>query len=122
MSKFEQCTGISRTRLEILRTLSKGDNFSQRELQNKVNIDPAAITRHLKQLEEQGMIVRRKNPDDNRFSLVHLTEKGKRGIGTFCEEKERVTADILNGFSDQEKKLLLCMLKRLLENVNQING
>lgn len=122
LSKFEHCTGISRTRLEILRTLSEGENFTQRDLQNKVNIDPAAITRHLKQLEERGLIVRMKNPDDNRFSLVRLTEEGKENIGAYCEEKQRITSKILNGFSEQERTLLLNMLKRLLENVNQIKS
>ncbi|WAA12703.1 MarR family winged helix-turn-helix transcriptional regulator [Fervidibacillus halotolerans] len=120
MAKFEQCTGISKTRLEILRLLLEEENVIQRELQKKVNIDPAAITRHLKQLEDQGMIIRRKNPDDHRFSLVHLTEKGKGSIGAYCEDKKRVVSTILNGFTEQEKTLLANMLKRLLDNVNQL--
>lgn len=52
-----------------------------------MNIDNAAITRHLKQLEANGMIVRRKNPDDNRITLVSLTEEGRNKIQAFQEEK-----------------------------------
>lgn len=65
--------------------------ISQKALQQEVNIDNAAITRHLKQLEANEMIVRRKNPDDNRITLVSLTEEGRnknpgvsRGKRTFC--------------------------------------
>ena len=35
------------------------------------------------------MIVRRKNPDDNRITLVSLTEEGRNKIQAFQEEKER---------------------------------
>ncbi len=52
-----------------------------------MNIDNAAITRHLKQLEANEMIVRRKNPDDNRITLVSLTEEGRNKIQAFQEEK-----------------------------------
>ena len=33
------------------------------------------------------MIVRRKNPDDNRITLVSLTEEGRNKIQAFQEEK-----------------------------------
>ncbi len=63
----------------------------KKALQQEVNIDNAAITRHLKQLEANEMIVRRKNPEDNRITLVSLTEEGRnkipsvsRGKRTFC--------------------------------------
>ncbi|MFP3359904.1 MarR family transcriptional regulator, partial [Planococcus sp. SIMBA_143] len=72
--KFERCTGISQSRLEILHKLFEVEEISQTALQKEVNIDSAAVTRHLKQLEVKEMVTRRKNPDDNRFTFVRLTE------------------------------------------------
>lgn len=76
-SKFEGCTGMSQSRLELILQLYEVGEISQKALQQEVNIDNAAITRHLKQLEANGMITRRKNPEDNRITLVSLTEEGE---------------------------------------------
>lgn len=120
MPKFERCTGISQSRLEILRELFEAEEITQRALQKKVNIDHAAVTRHLKQLEESGMVQRRKNPEDNRFTYVQLTDEGKRRVAAFCEEKQRFISNVLKGFSKEESSALLEMLTRIKENIEEI--
>ncbi|WP_211340535.1 MarR family transcriptional regulator [Mesobacillus subterraneus] len=120
MPKFERCTGISQSRLEILRELFVSEEITQRELQKKVNIDHAAVTRHLKQLEESGMVIRRKNPDDNRFTYVQLTDEGKQRVAAYCEEKQRFISSVLNDFSEEEKSALLDLLTRLQKNIEEM--
>ena len=51
---FEKSTGFSITRYEILIYLKKNGNKLQREIAQYLNIDPAAITRHIKILEKKG--------------------------------------------------------------------
>ena len=120
MGKFEQCAGISQTRLEILRELFESEEINQRALQKKINIDHAAVTRHLKQLEEKGLVIRRKSPEDNRFTYVQLTPDGKRRIAAYCEEKQRFISNVLKGFSNEESSLLLGMLTRIQSNIEEI--
>jgi hypothetical protein len=36
-----------------------------------------SLTRTLKSMEEKGLIIRKKNPDDGRGVLIYLTELGK---------------------------------------------
>ncbi|MEH7444193.1 MarR family transcriptional regulator [Bacillus sp. JJ1122] len=119
-SKFERCTGISQSRLEILRELFLAEEITQRALQKKVNIDHAAVTRHLKQLEENGMVIRRKYPEDNRFTYVQLTDEGKRKVAAYCEEKQRFITNVLKGFSEEESSKLLDILTRIQENIEEI--
>ncbi|HGE5782161.1 TPA: MarR family winged helix-turn-helix transcriptional regulator [Bacillus pseudomycoides] len=119
-SKFEGCTGISQSRLELLHQLYQVEELSQKALQKEVNIDNAAITRHLKQLEANGMITRRKNPDDNRITLVRLTKDGRDKIHAFQEEKERFAATALKGLSEEERDNLLNMLNRIQENIKEV--
>lgn len=120
MAKFDSCTGISQSRLEILRELYESKEITQRALQKKINIDHAAVTRHLKQLEENGMVLRRKNPEDNRFTFVQLTEEGKRRVTAYCAEKQRFISSFLKGFSEEESSALLQMLTRLQKNIEDI--
>ncbi|WP_338782037.1 MarR family transcriptional regulator [Metabacillus sp. FJAT-52054] len=118
--KFEACTGVSQSRLELLLKLYETEEINQSTLQKKVNIDNAAVTRHLKQLEEKGTIIRRKNPEDNRFTYVRLTEEGRGKIAAYKEEKQRFVSDVLHGFNTEERTLLLEMLTRIQENVENM--
>ncbi|MGG1684455.1 MarR family winged helix-turn-helix transcriptional regulator [Pseudalkalibacillus sp. NRS-1564] len=118
--KFERCTGISQSRLELLHKLFEVDEISQTALQKEVNIDSAAVTRHLKQLEVKKMVARRKNPDDNRFTFVRLTEEGRDRIASFRKEKEQFIQKVLKDFTEQEQSELSNMLNRIQNNIKDI--
>ncbi|QQX13393.1 MarR family transcriptional regulator [Bacillus altitudinis] len=118
--KFEACTGISQSRLELLSLLFQADEISQSDLQKKVNIDSAAVTRHLKQLETKGMVTRRRKPEDNRVTLVRLTGEGRTRIEASKKEKERFISEMLENVSDEERKLLTDVLIRIQQNIEKI--
>jgi DNA-binding MarR family transcriptional regulator len=119
-SKFESCIGISQSRHDILQQLYQVDEISQTALQKKVNIDSAAVTRHLKQLEVIGMILRRKNPEDNRFTLVCLSDHGRKEIISYQAEKARFVTLMLKDFKEDERRELMDMLTRIQNNVSQV--
>lgn len=115
--KFERCTGISSSRFEILCQLNLVDEINQSALQKNVDIDGAAITRHLKQLELDGMVSRRKNPDDNRETFVSLTDEGRHRIDGYKAEKDILIRQILEGFSQEEINNLAWYLERMQNNL-----
>lgn len=119
-SKFESCTGISQSRHDILYHLYQVDEISQTALQKEVNIDGAAITRHLKQLEATGMILRRKDPEDNRFTLVCLSDHGRKQIIFYQAEKARFVTMMLKDFKEEERQELADMLIRIQKNISHI--
>ncbi|MGE7762185.1 MarR family winged helix-turn-helix transcriptional regulator [Peribacillus sp. NPDC097895] len=119
-SKFESCMGISQSRHDILYQLYQADEMSQTALQKEVNIDGAAITRHLKQLEATGMIVRRKDPEDNRFTLVCLSDHGRKQIFSYQAEKARFVSLMLKDFNEEERQELTDMLTRIQKNISQV--
>ncbi|SRR5690606_24828754 len=42
----------------------------------KMGMEATSLTRTLKSMEERGLIVRKKNPEDGRGVLIHLTKEG----------------------------------------------
>lgn len=42
----------------------------------KMGMEATSLTRTLKSMEERGLISRKKNPDDGRGVLIHLTKEG----------------------------------------------
>ncbi|MFD0771967.1 MarR family transcriptional regulator [Bacillus sp. CGMCC 1.60114] len=121
-TKFEACTGISQSRLELLALLYQIDEISQSDLQKKVNIDGAAITRHVKQLEAKGIVLRRKKPEDNRITLVRLSEQGREQIESSKKEKERFMKEMLVNVSVEERNVLIYILSQMQKNVEKIKA
>jgi DNA-binding MarR family transcriptional regulator len=120
--KFEECTGVSQSRLELLTLLYQVDEISQSDLQKKVNIDGAAITRHVKQLETKGMVSRRRKPEDNRITLVKLSNQGRERIESYKKEKERFMEEMLVNISTEERNVLLHLLSQMKKNIENIKA
>lgn len=78
------------------------------------------MTRHLKQLETKGMVTRRRKPEDNRVTLVRLTDEGRTRIEASKKEKERFISEMLENVSDEERKLLTDVLSRIQQNIEKI--
>lgn len=118
--KFERCAGVTPTRFRLLHELYLADEISQISLQKLLAIDAAAVTRHLRGLEEGGMIARRNNPDDNRVTLVSLTVQGREHIDAYRENNIQFISDLLTGFDAEERAVLADMLTRLQHNINRL--
>ncbi|WP_280156821.1 MarR family winged helix-turn-helix transcriptional regulator [Bacillus velezensis] len=121
-TKFEACTGISQSRLELLAVLFYVDEISQSDLQKKVNIDGAAVTRHLKQLEAKEIVTRRRKPEDNRIILVRLTDQGRERIEASKKEKERFIKEMLAGVSEEERSMLKNVLSQMQNNIENMKA
>ncbi|MGT2755116.1 MarR family winged helix-turn-helix transcriptional regulator [Streptococcus ovis] len=74
---FEKQLQISLTRYELLQSLLEQSPCSQIALQERLKIDQAAITRHLRVLEDRGYVTRQRNPHNQREMLVELTQKAR---------------------------------------------
>ncbi|WP_019639326.1 MarR family winged helix-turn-helix transcriptional regulator [Paenibacillus fonticola] len=117
--KFERNTNMSLSRFELLHQLFETDEMTQSTLQKSVNIDNAAVTRHLKQLESQGMVARRRNPSDQRETFVSLTKEGREQLQSCSTEKRCFVEQMLQGFSSEELHAFTAMLMRIQSNISK---
>lgn len=113
-SKFEKETGFSITRYELMMFLKENGQCSQTVLQNELKIDSAAVTRHLKILEEKKYVIRERNKDNNREVFVKITDEASKALEK-CEQdythsKKRVILPLDEG----ETQTLLELLKKLV--------
>lgn len=117
---FDAYISISQSRFEILALIYQDTEISQSDLQKKVTIDKAAVARHLKQLEDQKIVSRRRKDGDNRIILVQLTDYGTEVIENSQKEKEQFARGLLNNISNTEFNMLKKVLEQLNENVKQM--
>ncbi|WP_172196068.1 MarR family winged helix-turn-helix transcriptional regulator [Saccharibacillus qingshengii] len=117
---FSDCAGISTSRFRLLQELFAAEEIGQTALQKSLGIDGAAVTRHLKQLEANGFVTRRSSPEDNRITLVRLTEHGRAHIDGFLREKSLLTEKLMADFDAEERRLLANMLERMHRNAETL--
>jgi MarR family transcriptional regulator for hemolysin len=61
----------------ILMALKTTENANQRELAAVVGIQGATLTHHLNAMEDDGLVTRRRDPDNRRVHIVELTPEGE---------------------------------------------
>lgn len=109
--------GLSPTRFDILSNLLHVGSLRQRDLQQRVDVDHAAITRHLKQLEASELIKRERCPRDNRVIHVTLTDLGHEQITHWTEQKKCLSDRLFANMKIEEQHLLQTSLETLQTQV-----
>ena len=72
-SKYEGSMAIGFALLSI----DKEEGTPSTAISNRMGMEPTSFTRTLKTLEDKGLIIKKKNPNDGRGVLIFLTPLGK---------------------------------------------
>ncbi|AZV42843.1 MarR family winged helix-turn-helix transcriptional regulator [Peribacillus asahii] len=119
-TKFERATSLNLSRYELLHYLVDGEVYAQMHLQKLLNLDAAAITRHLKALEEEGYITRTRNPQNNREMLVQATAEGIKGTLECQSSRNNFDNRLFEGFSEEELTVFIKSLEKLKFNLENM--
>lgn len=101
----------------ILISLKSHDFANQRELAKAVGIQDATLTHHLNAMERDGLITRRRDPENRRIHQVEITPAGEavfRRLATAAQAHDR---RLRRGLRDEELATLADLLHRLERNV-----
>ena len=102
----------------LILTHLTGDEWrTQHELARALRIEGPTLTRHLDGAEQEGLVVRRRDPDDRRAVRVELTEAGKAKHAEMLRAVQAFNRRLLSGLSDAEIDRLRGLLARLEQNV-----
>ena len=112
-SLFEKETGFSLTRFELMMFLKENGKCSQSQIHLELKIDSAAITRHLKILEEKNYVIRERNQENNREVFVQLTENAKQDLENCEKEHNSLGNNLKIALNNEEAELLLHLLNKL---------
>ncbi len=122
MRLHERQTGMSQSRMEILHELWHVDEMSQADLQRHLGVEGPVITRIVKQLEAAGLVTRRPDPRDNRYTLVALTPLTRSYTESTASIQSQDTfgEELLEGLNEAERAQLLRMMRHILENARRL--
>ena len=119
---FEKRLGISLTRYQILQDLLEQAPCNQIAVQERLQIDPAALTRHFKILEKEGFVHRSRNPKNQREILIHLTDMAYNRLIKHPPPRYHVAVkeQMSRILTAQEQEQFSYLLDKLVSGIEQI--
>ncbi len=94
--------------------------MSQAEIQHRLGVDRSGVTRIVKLMEADGLVTRRPDPVDNRFTLVQLTETGRALQEEVSAKLQAAEATVLDGVSRADMLCTVRTLTRIRENAERL--
>lgn len=106
----------------LLLLIFQNDGASQRDLAEQMDIRPSSMTEMLSKLEQNGLIVKKRDDKDQRIMHIHLTENGKKQAEKVSENKDTLAESFFAGLTEDEQEQLFMLIKKLSTSLEEIEN
>ncbi len=115
-----EALGLTPVQLFVLHYLAvrQGENICLRDIEKKFELTHATVSGIICRLESKGFITCSCGESDKRYKNIFITEKAKCVEAEMHRSIEQYEEQLVEGFSKEEKELLISFIRRLLANVN----
>jgi DNA-binding MarR family transcriptional regulator len=112
--KLQAQFGITLPRFDLMAQLERApEGLKMGELTRRLMVTGGNVTGITDMLEEEGLVSRTADPDDQRASRVKLTKAGEHQFQRMAAEHERWVVDLFEDLSVKQKTLLADLLMAL---------
>ena len=102
----------------VLRYVGEGESRAT-HLAERLGVSAPVLSRHIADLEEQGYVIRRQDPDDGRAELVALSPAGAEKLRRIEEHRAVTLQGYLSDWSQEDAEDTARILARLSESLKQ---
>ncbi|NPV75447.1 MAG: MarR family transcriptional regulator [Anaerolineae bacterium] len=96
------------------------DGLTVSDLAESTHQVAPTVTGILNRLEERGLVLRKRNPNDRRHQLVSITPEGERTLQIFFERRHQQIGQSLARLSEEDRKQLFRLLNQFLSVMVEI--
>jgi DNA-binding MarR family transcriptional regulator len=90
------------------------------DLAAKMELDASTASRHVRALEQVGLIRRSADPDDGRAFRVELTEDGEREWETSFKRRMELLSQAMNGWDESDIETFEKLMTRFADGVTNL--
>ena len=112
--------GLTPAQLFVLHYISvhQGKSICHRDIEKKFELSHATVSGIIARLEAKGFIQCFYSEDDRRYKNILLTEKAKCCENEMKKHIDHYENQLMEGFSEEEKRLLHSFVMIMIHNVN----
>ncbi|MDQ0206866.1 MarR family winged helix-turn-helix transcriptional regulator [Alkalicoccobacillus murimartini] len=113
----EKLKVLSFEQIDLLNLLSSQGPLSSTQIASFQGLHKSAISSRLKKLEQIGLIIFRKSPDDSRVKYAELTEEGMEEINKCQEMMLEYFGKLFGDFKEEDLTYFITMLGKVRERL-----
>ena len=100
-----------------LRELARDDGITQSELAERLKVARPTVTVMLQKMQKAGLIERRSDEQDQRYTRIYLTDAGRALHDEMHRQVDEMISDVFSPLSEKDQAELLRLLNALNDNI-----
>ena len=112
-------SGLHHGQAKLLMILAHENGKSHSEIATELRISPAAATKVIQRMEQNGYVLREADGVDERISRVFLQPKGLTLVKKIHATFQQLELIMFDGFNDEDIRALHALLVRVQDNLQQ---
>jgi DNA-binding MarR family transcriptional regulator len=105
--------GLKPGHSRVLTLLAEHETMSQQALLEELGVDPSVLVGILNDLEDEGLVTRRRDRADRRRHIVEISARGRKLVARLDKSFEAVEAELLSALDAEEVSTLTRLLSRI---------
>lgn len=97
--------------------MNQHGEICQKDIEHGLGLTHPTVSSILNRLEEKKLIVTEPLQSDRRYKKIVLTEKSTVMTHAITEKIKKITEQLFDGLSEEEKIGLSCTVKKLIDNI-----
>ena len=89
----------------------------QEQLSDMIKVDRTTVSRAVKKLEKEKLVVKKKDPHNRKIKRLYATKKGEEIYPFLLREHEHSNRVALQGFTEEEIDIIFELLQRVRKNI-----
>lgn len=115
-SKFRE-KGLKKGQFLYISRICENPGINQMALSNLLKVDKTTAAKSIKKLIEQKLVTKMRDANDGRSYLLYPTDTCNEIYKAIIEEENRQIDICFDGFDPEEKDLILTLLSKMTDNM-----
>lgn len=117
LSSRKEFSGSQGRTLHFL--LAQTEDIFQKDIEEEYSIRPSTATELLKQMEKNGLIIRRPVAYDNRLKKIDVTDKALLYKQQVVEDLTILEETLIEGISEDDLQIFFKVMEKMMDNLSE---
>lgn len=107
--------GLNPPLFRVLNLVDAAEGRSQQAIGQAIEVPASRMVALVDELEQEGLVERRPDPEDRRVRALYLTRKGRKALTRGREIAKRHEDELTQGLGASDRKRLLDLLQKMVD-------